>query len=311
MPFILLCHGCAALVWLDPPQGILAPEVEWDKQPWRVDDWKEFCTQFAACHVPRDPRQGIEHPFSCPMVAYMPISMYADWHAACCVGGRWADPQQFYWIKRNYNNEGNTLCNCVEILHLAHYDPKDGTIPRMNTRHYFTGGELNLRLNYHESDVAKPMCRFPNNGAVINPAQKPDSKDSPTYRLLNTFTSKGDTVFVGFAGSGSETLLALREGRNVVAVEMDPAQFMFLKNRVFAHFQKLKSKLDQPAEAKAAPAAPGQAANVQPPANLLAAIASANANEAAPPHESAASASMEDGSIGKSDANSHLDSEDV
>jgi DNA modification methylase len=61
-------------------------------------------------------------------------------------------------------------------------------------------------------------------------------------RLIRMFSFVGDTVFDPFAGTGTTSVAAAATGRNSIAVELDPAYFLYLKNRLRQETRQLFSQ---------------------------------------------------------------------
>ena len=66
---------------------------------------------------------------------------------------------------------------------------------------------------------------------VDHPTQKPIALSS---RLIKHFSNPGDTVLVPFAGSGSECVAAIKEGRGYLGYEINPAYVEIAKQRFSA-----------------------------------------------------------------------------
>jgi site-specific DNA-methyltransferase (adenine-specific) len=64
---------------------------------------------------------------------------------------------------------------------------------------------------------------------VAHPTQKPLSL---TLRIVQHFSNPGDTVIVPFAGSGTECLAALIEGRHYVGFELNPEYVSIARKRI-------------------------------------------------------------------------------
>ena len=75
---------------------------------------------------------------------------------------------------------------------------------------------------------------------VDHPTQKPLSI---SYRLVRHFSDPGDTVLVPFAGSGSECVAAIEEGRGFVAFELNPAYVALVNRRLEAIRRKREMTL--------------------------------------------------------------------
>jgi len=87
-----------------------------------------------------------------------------------------------------------------------------------------------------EGRLAGDVWRFPTlagrrfrDEKVNHPTQKPLSI---SLRIIKHFSNKGDLVVIPFAGSGSECLAALMEGRRFIGFELNPAYVKLAEKRI-------------------------------------------------------------------------------
>lgn len=128
--------------------------------------------------------------------------------------------------KRAYRIETELLWFYSKGEHLLNHD--EIRIP------YLSGG--------HESDKRKnPMGKSCGN-VWINPRimkNYPEWVDHPTQkplalcdRIVKASSNKGDTVFIPFAGSGSEVVSAMRLQRNYIAAEINKDYVILCNDRI-------------------------------------------------------------------------------
>lgn len=228
---------------LDPPQGLT--DAKWDGAAWNADDWNQFVIQFKALHVPKSSDPACDKVWSCPLVTYLTPRTYVDWEEQCCTKGPWGSPGFHVWCKVDHSNPGGQKFGSdCELIALAYWTVSELSDPRQETRFAFDGGEAILRQNFTLCPIEHKILTY-DTGGIVNPTQKPVHDDenyrAPFVRFLRAFCVPGDTVFVGFAGSGSEVLACLKYGLNVVACELDTAQFDQLCVRVGSAFDALEA----------------------------------------------------------------------
>lgn len=96
-------------------------------------------------------------------------------------------------------------------------------------RHYHGGGKALPAYRNMGRRYPKSVLTHGRDKKSWHPTQKPGPLCS---WLVRTYSHPGQTVLDPFAGGGNIPLAALREGRNVVASELDPAYFETMRRRV-------------------------------------------------------------------------------
>ncbi|MCO5559057.1 hypothetical protein L7F22_012649 [Adiantum nelumboides] len=77
---------------------------------------------------------------------------------------------------------------------------------------------------------------------VINPYQK---LQLLMMDLIDLLSMRGEWIMDFFAGTGTTTVSALKQGRNMIAVECDPLQVKFIEQRVTALNKELPDEFQE------------------------------------------------------------------
>lgn len=155
--------------------------------------------------------------------------------------------ERFGWIKRNlivwnyatgrpgrstYRHESEFLWFYSNPLHEIRHDSI--RIP------YHAGGEKDKRKNpkgktcgdVWECSRVKPNYRE----ATGHPTQKPEKLSE---RIVLASSSPGDLVLIPFAGSGTEIISCMKNGRDFIAAEINP---VYVKEMILPRMEKVKNE---------------------------------------------------------------------
>jgi site-specific DNA-methyltransferase (adenine-specific)/adenine-specific DNA-methyltransferase len=215
--------GSVNLVIADPPYGIrkdFGDGHRWDS----VDQWAAWSKKWISAVVPKLRRTGSIfvygiHHYLC----YLQVYMYE-------IGLRYR--RQFIW---HYENNWSTYTRAPA----ANYEPllwftvsDDYTFVTIREP-YKSQERLKHKITkngktwqpHPEGRLAGDVWKFPTlagrrfrDEKVDHPTQKPLSV---SHRIVNHFSMPGDTILVPFAGSGTECVSALLNGRHFIGFEIN------------------------------------------------------------------------------------------
>ncbi len=230
-----LRDGCAELVIADPPYNLNKDFGSWNETDKR-DEWLPWSRKWLD-EVNRILRPGGN------------VFVYGIHHHLC-----WLQCYM-YEIGLTYRRQiiwyyENGFAGYSERTLAAHYEPilwfsKGGNYTYNPIREPYKSTErLKHKITkngkvwtpHQEGRLAGDVWNFPTlagrrfrDEKVDHPTQKPLSL---SCRIVKHFSNEGDLVVVPFAGSGSECLAALMEGRNYIGFELNPDYVTIAEKRI-------------------------------------------------------------------------------
>ena len=132
------------------------------------------------------------------------------------------------------------------------FEEYSDSVKKMYAKNNATNVNKAIKNNYHNEvqNIKKVKCqvelkrgKYPStvqffkrphtaNGKSLHPTQKPTSL---LEYLIKTYTNENETVFDGFAGSGSTLIACMNTNRNGIGVELDKKYYELAKDRIDTH----------------------------------------------------------------------------
>jgi hypothetical protein len=206
-----------ALVIIDPPYGILSG-VDWDRSAWGFEHFRKCFTEIVKVNLASN---------FC-IAVFSSIQQVHDVFEAFAQVGI-TDRYSVVWYKKNAHGQNSgtdflKLISAYEIITFGFYGNRsDCTMNYVNT-------PPAARFNVWECNIpSRQEIQLDKFLEPINPAQKPVAL---LRMLITRHSNPNDNILDLCSGSGTSAVAAVSLGRNIVCVEIDPAQATQIPLRV-------------------------------------------------------------------------------